>query len=53
MSVVGVKKVKASYLAKKDAAAEVAVVAVLVAAGVWEGEFVWDVEFVCEGECVL
>lgn len=47
----------APYLAKKEAAAEVAVVgggAVVVAAGVWDGEFVCDGdEFVCEGECVL
>lgn len=45
--------VKESYLAKKEAAAEVAVDAVVVAAGAWEGEFVCDGEFVCEGECVL
>lgn len=34
LPVVGVKDVKASYLAKKDAAAEVAVAAVVVAGGV-------------------
>lgn len=45
---------RATYLAKKEAAAEVVVVgAVVVTAGVWQGEFVCDVEFVCEGECVL
>lgn len=43
-----------SYLAKKEAAAEVLVLgAVEAAAGGWEGELVSDAEFVCKGECVL
>lgn len=41
------------YLAKKEAAADVAVGAEVVTAGVFEGEFVCDGEFVCAGECEL
>lgn len=42
----------ASHLAKKEAAADVVVVADAVTAGAWEGELVCDAEFACEGECV-
>lgn len=43
-----------SYLAKKEAAAEVVVLGAFeAAAGGWEGELVNDAEFVCKGECVL
>jgi len=44
---------KATYLAKKEAAVEVAVGAVVVTAGVLDGEFECVGEFVCAGECVL
>lgn len=45
--------VKASYLAKKEAAAEVAVGAAVGTAGVLQGDPVCDGEFVWAGECVL